>query len=133
MPISRWITFGFRQHNSKHLAEVEDPDWLVPTLVNSWVNFDSTLTARYRKNALGQVQLGGAVRSGTASSTIFTLPLGFRPSIISGFAAPMANSGGTGFVGQIDVNANGTVSYVNTGATPQYVYLSPCTFRADGA
>jgi len=60
-------------------ATVIQPGWIVPTLVNSWVNYSTTnSTVAYMKDTLGFVHLKGVVKSGT-SGTVFTLPVGYRP------------------------------------------------------
>lgn len=61
---------------------ITDPAWTAFTYVNSWVDFAGAYaTAGYRKLANGDVQLRGAVKSGTSgTATITTLPAGFRPT-----------------------------------------------------
>lgn len=54
-----------------------DTGWLSPTYANGWVDFGSPGSA-YRRIA-GLVVVRGLVKSGTLNSTIFTLPVGFRP------------------------------------------------------
>lgn len=54
--------------------------WQTPTLLNSWVAFGGSKQGpRYRRNLLGEVIVQGAVKSGSVSATIFTLPANFRP------------------------------------------------------
>jgi hypothetical protein len=53
-------------------------DWLVPTLLNGWVNFSgSAVPAGYRKEG-DWVYLRGFLKDGI-DNTIFTLPVGYRP------------------------------------------------------
>lgn len=55
--------------------------WIAPTLLNSWVNFDTSLysAAGYRK--VGDlVELRGLVKSGTIGLAVFNLPVGYRPT-----------------------------------------------------
>lgn len=54
--------------------------WIAaPAFSNSWVNFGGAYqTAQYRKVG-DRVELRGTVKNGTALTTIFTLPSGFRP------------------------------------------------------
>ena len=58
--------------------------WAAPTLNTDWSNYSGAFTqAGYRKDALGMVQLKGLVKKSSAVSTpdtIFTLPVGFRPT-----------------------------------------------------
>jgi hypothetical protein len=61
---------------------VPDADWRTPSLLNSWVNFDTSsyAGARYRKLSSGQVEVQGLVKSGTTGAAILQLPVGMRPS-----------------------------------------------------
>jgi hypothetical protein len=56
-----------------------DASWTNVTFENSWVDFDASHVVRYRKLSSGLVVITGAAKSGTANSTIFTLPVGYRP------------------------------------------------------
>lgn len=59
-----------------------------PAFANSWVNNGSPYdAASFKKMPDGTVRLKGAVKSGTASTTIFTLPVGYRPAATVGPAA----------------------------------------------
>lgn len=55
--------------------------WIAPTLLNSWVNFDTgaNALAGYRIDDDGMVHLKGRVKTGTPSSVVWTLPVGYRP------------------------------------------------------
>jgi hypothetical protein len=59
-------------------------DWIDATalLAGTWVPYQSPPTtycsARYRKRS-GLVEIGGMVKNGTVPSTIFPLPVGYRP------------------------------------------------------
>lgn len=57
-------------------------DWIVPTLLNSWVNFGggTGADAGYYKDADGTVHLKGLIKSGTIPGSAFNLPSGFRPA-----------------------------------------------------
>lgn len=130
MALSRWITFGFRQHEAKQLAEIEDPDWInIPSFSGAWVNYDTANVSRYRKNPLGIVELAGIVKNGATGSNIFTLPLGYRPL----HRTAHASVNNTGAVASVEVAADGNVNYAVGGAAPTYLYLSAVRFRADGA
>ena len=48
-----------------------------PAFQNSWVNEGIYQAARFMKDVVGVVRIEGLVKSG--SSTIFTLPVGYRP------------------------------------------------------
>lgn len=109
-----------------------DYDWSIGTLVNSWVAYDTPpgyspgfVTARYRR--WGQyVVLAGLVKSGTG--TIFTLPVGYRPSVPVGYSV-VAGSGSA----LVTVSAAGVVAvaaYANTGSNA-FVSLDSVKFLRD--
>ena len=55
--------------------------WQAPTLTNSWVAFGGSKQGpRFRRSLLGEVTLEGAVKSGSTSASIFTLPAGYLPA-----------------------------------------------------
>lgn len=80
-------------------------DWTAPSLEGTWVNFDATnwQPAQYRK--VGEVvMIRGLVKNGTANTTIFTLPVGFRPPLRLIFPTDTS----TGY-GRFDVRSDGGV------------------------
>jgi len=57
------------------------PAWATPTLLNSWVNWGSTLSpARYARDSAGRVQIAGVVKNGTNYDDIFVLPANCCPT-----------------------------------------------------
>ena len=54
---------------------------IAPTLEGTWVAYAAATEPGYFKSADGLVYLQGAVKSGVIGTTIFTLPVGYRPSI----------------------------------------------------
>jgi hypothetical protein len=99
-----------------------DTGWLIPTMVNGWVNFaGGHVPCRYRKYN-GTVYLQGLVMNGAGG--IFTLPPGFRPGAILVTGA-QSNAG----FARIDVNPDGTVVYL-TGGTA-WLSLNQIAFPAD--
>lgn len=86
-----------------------------PALVNSWVNFDTSTYngAQFRKEGR-KVILRGLIKSGTTSpgTTIFTLPVGFRPLKINIYA--VENSGSHG---RVDAMPAGNVIISSGGNT----------------
>lgn len=91
-----------------------------PTLLNSWVV--DLNDVGYWKDAFGVVHLQGTVTGGSLGTTIFTLPVGYRPPADRGFAI----SALTAF-GAITVLTNGNVVH-SAGGTDD-VYLDGITFR----
>lgn len=78
-----------------------------PAFQNGWANYGGGFsTAAYFKDACGIVHVKGVVASGTWADTIFTLPVGYRPTLRSIFAA----CSGDGTVpARVDVDASGNV------------------------
>lgn len=89
------------------LSTADRTAFTAPTLSGTWVDFGGGLsTVGYYKNGLGDVVLKGQAASGTAGTSIFTLPVGYRPAERRDFAA--AYSGGDGGA-TIAVLADGTI------------------------
>lgn len=90
-------------------ANVAQPTWLAPTLLNSWVWFGSaSYNPQYSKDEQGNVRLRGMIKNGSAINTVaFTLPAGFRPTQSIRFAVP-SNSA----FGMVQVDSNGNVTPV---------------------
>jgi hypothetical protein len=117
----------------------EPPTWIASTLENSWVNFGgSHATAGYYKDALGRVYLKGMIKDGTMSlsTTMLTLPAGYRPLETHIFCIRVSNSGETlDGAGRVDVGADGTVKFIYadiTGAgTGGYLSLAGISFLAE--
>ncbi len=104
-------------------ALLTPPAFTAPTLLNSWANYGSGYsTAGYYKDAMGIVHLRGVVASG--SSTIFTLPAGYRPE----FNGMFSTVTGLLNLGRIDVMSNGNVVFV--AGSNIYASLDGITFRA---
>lgn len=81
-----------------------------PALLNSWANLGGGYAAAAYGMVNGRVEVHGTVQAGRAGSTIFTLPLGYRPSATLIFAT---FSGGTHT--WVEVRPNGDV--VHCGGT----------------
>lgn len=76
-----------------------------PSFSGSWVNYGAPYQdVSYRKDPFGFVHLQGAAKSGTAGTSIFTLPAGYRPAADLEF--PISNSTGAS---SLLVTASGTV------------------------
>lgn len=91
-------------------AEKDAPGWITPTLLNGW-NIAYTGTGYY-KESNGIVRLRGRITSGimTGGTSIFILPLGFRPNLHSKFILSVYSGTGTVQMGTINVNTNGSVT-----------------------
>ncbi|MWV44578.1 hypothetical protein GRF59_13165 [Paenibacillus sp. HJL G12] len=65
-------------------AEKDAPGWITPTLLNGWVSYNNSgyTTVRFFKDSLGFVHIDGLIKNGSilAGTTVFVLPVGYRPS-----------------------------------------------------
>ncbi len=76
-----------------------------PAFTNSWVNAGGgDANANFRMLDTGLVQLKGSVKTGTITTSAFTLPVGYRPLDLRRFA--VASSGALGI---LLINSSGTV------------------------
>lgn len=113
----------------RHLAndtwhEVGDPN--EPAYQNGWVEYNTTYGgASFRKDVQGFVHLRGLIKNGTLNSTMFTLPVGYRPAkhII---IAVQTNSVGN----RLDIRLDGTVR-MDSGGSNAWVSLSNAVFQAE--
>ena len=102
-----------------------------PTFENSWTNASGTTyqVARFVKRDEGDVLLEGVLASGTLTgdTSMFTLPLGFRPAKRLTFIAPCFTSGGVHGQVVVRIDPDGTVRMRNasTGVS-QLLELSLC-------
>ena len=103
---------------------LQQESWQTPRLLNDWVNYGNGFNnAGYFKDSLGIVHLKGLVRGGTAD-TIFTLPLGYRPSARELHGVSCSPN----TIGRVDILPNGTVRrHVGDNA---WISLDGITFRA---
>ncbi len=96
------------------LAMPSEAPWVAigpSDFANSWTNFGSGFRpAAYQIGPAGRVRLRGFVSSGVIGSTMFTLPVGYRPSAVEPFGCP-SNAGAPATVvpGFLEVRTNGTV------------------------
>lgn len=102
-----------------------------PAFTNSWVNYGgSWSTAAFRIDAEGYVHLKGLVKNGTASTSIFTLPSGYRPNEQLLVSNSMYN--GTTVTGdRLHINPTGTIAPQGSGTA--WVTLDGVVFYADGS
>ncbi|MCP3744262.1 hypothetical protein [Paenibacillus sp. A3M_27_13] len=96
-------------------ADKDNPAWIIPTLVNGWVSVvgGAPYTASYYKDSLGIVHMRGWVTGGVTAqaTTIFTLPVGYRPKQRGMFV--VYDTGGAGTTlkfATISVNLDGRVT-----------------------
>lgn len=84
-------------------SNIADSGWITVSSFSN--NFTATNTVAYRK-LNGVVYLRGSVNSGTANTTAFTLPTGYRPAAGGTYAT---QNYGTSNMTYITVNTDGTV------------------------
>jgi hypothetical protein len=104
-------------------SKLEQEEWQVPSFVNGWANYDTNWNpAGYFKDSMGIVHLRGLVKNG--SSTIFTLPVGYRPE----YNELHAVSTDPNLYGRIDIYPNGNVNMI--AGKNSWICLDGITFRA---
>lgn len=106
----------------------EDTGWQLPTFSGSgWANFGSVYeTAAYRRRN-GMVIIKGFVKGGT-NTTLFTLPVGFRPGEL--LVRTVGSATGHALVNITPAGAFQVTAYL-TGGTNANVQIA-CTFFAEG-
>ena len=105
--------------------EEEEP-WIAPTFQNGWINYGSGFdSAAYMKDRNGFVHLKGMVKSGTANTTFFTLPAGYRSSATLYYPAVNAGTG----MGIINIGPSGTVTM--DAGNAGYMSISSVIYKAE--
>jgi hypothetical protein len=104
--------------------------WMPLTLLNGYTNFDPTETTDYKgaymKDSLGFVHLHGTLQCGTLGAYAFTLPAGYRPSVLyQCFAVPC--SGG---VTSLTIQSTGVAYFSLNSGSNILVHIS-VSFKAE--
>lgn len=87
-----------------------------PAFSGTWANFDGGYqTLRYRK-AGDIVRVEGLVKNGVLGTTVFVLPVGYRPIARHVFPVVISDA-----LGRVDAQADGTVNHVVGGAAATYL------------
>lgn len=108
---------------------------IAPTLTTGWANVGGAYqNANYWKdNATGMVHIEGLVYYPTGTpatnSSIFILPVGYRPQNTITFTVGSATSAGSHTIARCDILSTGEVTYVN-GSYKYYFQLNNISFRA---
>lgn len=109
--------------------------WQTPALLNSWLQYPGGAFSQiaYRKDVIGRVSLRGLVTKATGASTttILTLPEGYRPIDHVMFAVPDGLSSLGGSVSRVDVQSDGNVIYRGGNSTVIYLALDVIGFWTD--
>ncbi|MFK4436956.1 hypothetical protein [Paenibacillus sp. RC21] len=97
-------------------ADKDSPAWITPTLLNGWVNYDTTRRPMgYYKDSMGWVHVQGYVKSGTstANSVIYRFPKGYEPEspieVIAVSSSGAGASPSTLYVGSSSLQCNSSV------------------------
>ena len=116
--------------SSNAAASSTTPLWEIPSLQNGWVNYDAAhASAKFTRTSAGVVVLSGLIRNGStaASTTLFTLPPGYRPS--GTLILSQATNGTT--VTRIDIDSAGNVVLISPAAASSgWVSLDGASFLA---
>lgn len=104
-----------------------------PAFNSPWVNYQQGWQLlRFRREGGDVCRIEGLVGGGNSGSTIFTLPLGFRPALSVRFGGVASMTSGGGFATNLDVNPNGTVTISSWGGTnPVAAGTVNCAFVID--
>ncbi|MGK9253430.1 hypothetical protein [Paenibacillus humicus] len=107
-------------------AQAKQPQWIAPTLINGWVNYDGgTPPAGYMLDSSGYVHLRGLIKNGaTAGGTIlFVLPKGYR--VATQLNVPIVCS--AGLISQLTIDSTGVVR-IGMPASGVWTSLDSVTF-----
>lgn len=144
---SRWIiTYGFEAISTvavprlvpeppgNAVLTLTDTPWAVPALSNGWVNVGGTWdTIAYRRVG-GIVYLRGRISNPAnraADDFVFTLPVGFRPTLGVTFLVPYGAAAGGGMQVNVLGSASGSVRIVSATTAGSLVSLRGISFPAD--
>jgi len=98
--------------------------WIAATLLGAWVNFGAGYAAvGYSKDRFGMVHIKGVVKDGVITTSVFTLPAGYRPADSEKFTC---NSSG----GIVDLMINPSGDVIPATGANAWLSLSGTAFRA---
>ena len=91
-----------------------------PAFQNSWANTGSGFQPlQFRKYPDGTVRVRGVISTGATSTTVFTLPVGYRPQYPNYFENVLLDSYATG--GGLNINTDGTFVVTRSTSTRAYI------------
>jgi microcystin-dependent protein len=99
-----------------------------PAFQNSWVNYSARASweqCSFRKYPDGKVRLRGLISTGAAATTIFQLPVGYRPPAPLIFACDTNSNAHV----RVNVQTDGTINAANS--SPSYLSLANIEFDTD--
>ena len=106
---------------------VNPQEWTAPTLLNNWANYSSSYNAAGYYKHLDRVYLRGLVANGIVGTTIFQLPVGYRPAhreLIATICTAPNHA-----LARIDVDTSGNVVSMIGGGVGNWVALDNLSFR----
>jgi len=108
--------------NGSNTASVSDSGWITATLLNNFTHYDTTTYGPVRYRKIGNiVNIQGITTQNVVSTTIFQLPVGYRPP--TRLILPTLNSNS---LSRLDIAQDGSVT---SQAAPSASWLScACTF-----
>ena len=98
--------------------------WHAATLVNSWAAWGGQRVPSYRKDAQGKVSLSGFITGGASNSVAFTLPAGYRPTVVESFCI----SDQAVYPGFVTISSNGEVQVIYGAPGVRQMILSGVSF-----
>lgn len=93
-----------------------------PAFQNGWTG-NATYKPAFRKDAVGNVHVRGVVNPGSSSTTVFTLPDGYRPNGIPAVTM-LADANPSSTVAKLDFFDTGAVRVIYKSGTPTAVNLT---------
>ena len=113
-------------------ANIQQEEWITPTLLNGWYAIRQHEPPQYMKDSLGFVHFRGAIGKSTESTSniAFTLPVGYRPEVITSFSG--VEIAPTGFR-SLAVSVNhlyGSVDFAGAKTSGISWYILSHTFKA---
>jgi Siphovirus protein of unknown function (DUF859) len=130
------VSFGNNTSTPLHIegGEIINENYILASLANGWVNYSGTSgyqRAGYWKDKNGVVHLAGLIKGGTVTNgtTLFTLPVGYRPANQHINICYGAGSG-VGSPVRVDVHSSGAV-VGQTNLDAGWTSLAGISFKAE--
>jgi hypothetical protein len=104
-----------------YVGEAGEADWYDPGSGDAWANNQANFQLAYRLRESGIVDIQGIVAASAdppSAVTIFTLPVGYRPSANSYFTASGLTTGAKFVSLEVVVDTNGLVGVVDGNVDP---------------
>ena len=116
---------GHLMKGIREKANKKQEDWITPTLLNGWVEVPG-YSVGYYKDEFGIVRLRGRIMSGVMPSSMFMLPVGYRPK--QSYTVPMLTGSKIDY---ISVSSYGVVT-TSSSSNNSLVVLDSVQFKAEG-